>query len=55
MLSRLFDVQNQKYLIDFDEQVEAIIKYLLPNTKEYCNIQDEIQSDSILIDEEFHN
>jgi len=39
MLIQLFYVQNQRYLIDFDELIK----------------EDEIQLDSILIDEEFHN
>jgi hypothetical protein len=51
-----FYVQNQKYSIDFDEQeVTKIERFIFLNTIKLLYIQDEIQRDSILIDEDFHN
>jgi hypothetical protein len=56
MLMQWFYVQNQKYSIDFDEQeVTKIERFIFLNTIKLLYIQDEIQRDSILIDEDFHN
>jgi hypothetical protein len=56
MLIQWFYVQNQKYSIDFDEQeVTKIERFIFSNTIKLLYIQDEIQRDSILIDEDFRN
>jgi hypothetical protein len=56
MLMQWFYVQNQKYSIDFDEQeVTKIERFIFLNTIKLLYIQDEIQRDSILIDEDFRN